>query len=93
MTTTSPTLADRGDGPDKPKTVNVVFNTLTIPMPKGKHTGAEIKGFAIDAGIAIAPHFSLAIRVGKKFRDVSDTDVVNVTEGEEFSATDGDDNS
>lgn len=93
MATTSPTLADRGDGPDKTKTVEVVFNTRTIPMPKGKHTGAEIKGFAIAAGIAIASHFSLAIKTGRKFRDVSDTDVVNVTEGDEFSATDGDDNS
>jgi hypothetical protein len=75
------------------KTVQVIFNRRTIPMPKGKHTGSEIKAFAIMEGIAIEASFILAMKKGNKFHDVADNEVVNVTKGDEFSATAGDDNS
>lgn len=94
LTTPTPSAAEPVRDAARPaKTVEVIFNRLTISMPKGKHTGAEIKAFAIAAGIEIQADFILAIKKGKKFKDVADDDDVNVSEGDEFSATAGDDNS
>ena len=76
-----------------PKTVSVVFNTQQIEMPKGEHTGAEIKTFAIAAGIDIKPDFPLAVKHGSKFENVGDADVVKVHANQEFTSVPGDDNS
>lgn len=89
MTSTTAEAADKKN----PKTVDVVFNTITIPMPKGEHTGAEIKQFAIDEGIDIKPDFVLAVKHGHRFENVADTDIVKVHANLEFSAVAGDDNS
>jgi hypothetical protein len=75
------------------KTVEVVFNTLTISLPKGDHTGAEIKAFAIAEGIEIDLSFVLAVKHGHRFENVADTDVVKVHAGQAFTAVAGDDNS
>ncbi|GEP32273.1 hypothetical protein NSZ01_00410 [Nocardioides szechwanensis] len=76
-----------------PKTVEVTFNTITISMPKGEHTGAEIKQFAIDQRIDIKPDFVLAVKHGHRFENVADADIVKVHANLEFSAVAGDDNS
>lgn len=75
------------------KTVEVLFNTIKIQMPKGKHSGAQIKQYAIAAGIAIQTSFVLAMKHGNRFENVSDSDIVNVHPNLEFSALAGDDNS
>jgi hypothetical protein len=75
------------------KTVEVVFNTLTISLPKGDHSGAEVKAFAIAEGVAIDLSFVLAVKRGHRFENVSDTDVVKVHAGQMFTAVAGDDNS
>lgn len=94
LTTPTPSATESVRDAARPiKTVEVIFNRLTISMPRGKHTGAEIKALAIAAGIKIQPDFILAIKKGRKFKDVADDGVVNVSKGDEFSATAGDDNS
>ncbi len=87
------TAAERIGTKNGPKTVEVVFNTKTIRMPKGRHTGSEIKVFAINEGIDIQPDFVLAVKQGQRFENVADSDTVNVHASLEFSAVDGDDNS
>lgn len=76
-----------------PKDVVVVFNKQTIEIPKGEHTGAEIKAFAIEQGVRIESSFPLAVRHGNQFNPVGDSDVVKVHEHMEFTAIAGDDNS
>jgi hypothetical protein len=89
MTSTTAEATDKKN----PQTVEVTFNAITIPMPKGEHTGAEIKQCAIDEGIDIKPDFVLAVKHGHRFENVADTDIVNVHANLEFSAVAGDDNS
>lgn len=76
-----------------PKSVEVVFNTKTIRMPEGDHTGAEIKEFAIAGGIDIKPDFVLAAKHGNRFENVADTQIVKVHKNLVFTAVAGDDNS
>lgn len=76
-----------------PKSVEVIFNNITISMPNGDRTGAEIKQFAIEQSIDIKPDFVLAVRHGRRFENVADTDIVKVHANLEFSAVAGDDNS
>jgi len=76
-----------------PKEVSVVFNKQTIEIPKGEHTGAAIKAFAIEDGVKIESNFPLAVKHGSRFDPVGDTDVVKVHEHMEFTAIAGDDNS
>lgn len=92
---TSTTAAStHGTGNEKdPKTVEVLFNTIRIQMSKGKHSGAQIKQYAIASGIAIQSSFVLAMKHGNRFENVSDSDIVNVHPNLEFSALAGDDNS
>lgn len=79
---------------EKNKTVTVVFNHKSIEMPKGKHSGLEIKNYAIQAGIQIQPSYVLFIVKGRGRRElIGDTDIVNVHEGIEFAAVADDDNS
>jgi hypothetical protein len=85
--------AEAGAASKDPKTVSVVFNNQTIEIPKGEHTGAQIKAFAIAAGIAIQPNFPLAVKHGNRFENVGDTDVVKVHANQEFTSVAGDDNS
>lgn len=87
------TTAEATDKKKDPKTVEVVFNTKTIPMPKGEHTGAEIKAFAIGKGIDIKPDFVLAVKHVHRFDNVAATDIIKVHAGLVFSAVAGDDNS
>lgn len=76
------------------KTVTVVFNRKKIEMPKGKHTGLEIKNFAIEAGLPIQISYVLFhIKDGGHRDIVGDTDTVTVKEGSEFAAVADDDNS
>jgi len=89
MTSTTAEATDKKN----PKTVEVIFNTNAISMPKGEHTGAEVKQFAIDQGIDIKPDFVLAVKHGHRFENVADTDIVKVHPDLEFSAVAGDDNS
>lgn len=89
MTSTTAEATDKKN----PKTVEVTFNTIKIPMPKGEHTGAGIKQFAIDESIEIKPDFVLAVKHGHRFENVADTDIVKVHANLEFSAVAGDDNS
>lgn len=77
----------------EPEEVSVVFNKQTIEIPKGEHTGAEIKAFAIEDGVKIESNFPLAVKHGNRFDPVGDTDVVKVHEHMEFTAIAGDDNS
>lgn len=82
------------DAKDKgPEEVSIVFNKQTIEIPKGEHTGAEIKAFAIEQGVRIESSFPLAVRHGNQFNPVGDSDVVKVHEHMEFTAIAGDDNS
>ena len=76
-----------------PKTVPVVFNKQTIEIPRGDHTGAVIKKFAIEQQVQIEPSFPLAVKHGNRFENVGDTDVVKVHANMEFTAVPGDDNS
>lgn len=76
-----------------PKSVEVTFNTLTITMPKGEHTGAAIKAFAISEHVDIQQDFVLAVKHGHRFENVADTDLVKVHAGLVFTAVAGDDNS
>jgi hypothetical protein len=89
MTSTTAEATDKKN----PKTVEVIFNTIKIPMPKGEHAGAEIKQFAIKAGVDIKPDFVLAAKHGHRFENVADSDIVKVHANSEFSAVAGDDNS
>ena len=85
--------AGAGAASKDPKTVSVVFNSLTIEIPRGEHSGAQIKAFAIAEGIAIEPDFPLAVKHGNRFENVGDTDVVKVHANQEFTSVAGDDNS
>jgi hypothetical protein len=87
------TTAEATEKKKDPRTVEVTFNTLTITMPKGDHTGAEIKEFAIGEHVDIQPDFVLAVKHGHRFENVADTDVVKVHAGLVFTAVAGDDNS
>lgn len=75
------------------KDVSVIFNKQTIEIPKGEHTGAEIKAFAIAQKVQIEPNFPLAVKHGNRFENVGDTDAVKVHANMEFTAVPGDDNS
>ena len=75
------------------KDVSVVFNKQTIEIPKGDHTGAEIKAFAIEDGVQIESNFPLAVKHGNRFENVADTEVIKVHPNMEFTAVPGGDNS
>ena len=92
MTSVTPSAVQDAKEKD-PKEVSVVFNKQTIEIPKGDHTGAEIKAFAIEDGVKIEPDFPLAVKHGNRFDPVGDTDVVKVHANMEFTAIAGDDNS
>lgn len=92
MTSVTPSAFKDAEDKD-PKEVSVVFNKQTIDIPKGEHTGAEIKAFAIEDGVRIEPNFPLAVKHGNRFENVGDTDVVKVHANMEFTAVPGDDNS
>lgn len=93
MTSSNPS-AEKG-APEKKdrKEVSVIFNKQTIEIPKGGYTGAELKAFAIAAGVKIELNFPLAVKHGNRFEPVGDSDVVKVREHMEFTAIAGDDNS
>lgn len=92
MTSVTPSAFKDAEDKD-PKEVSVVFNKQTIDIPKGEHTGSEIKAFAIEDGVRIEPNFPLAVKHGNRFENVGDTDVVKVHANMEFTAVPGDDNS
>lgn len=92
MTSVTPSAVQDAKEKD-PKEVSVVFNKQTIEIPKGDHTGAEIKAFAIEDGVKIEPNFPLAVKHGNRFDPVGDADVVKVHANMEFTAIAGDDNS
>ena len=92
MTSVTPSALKDAKQKD-PKDVSVVFNKQTIEIPKGDHTGAEIKAFAIEDGVQIEPNFPLAVKHGNRFENVADTEVIKVHANMEFTAVPGDDNS
>lgn len=92
MTSISPDVLKDAKKKD-PKDVSVVFNKQTIEIPKGDHTGAEIKAFAVEDGVQIESNFPLAVKHGNRFENVADTEVIKVRANMEFTAVPGDDNS
>lgn len=75
------------------KSFNIIVNKKPVPVSDHSLTGLQIKQAAIDAGVEIELGFQLAEIKNKKRKIIGDTDTVGVSEGAEFVATSGDDNS
>lgn len=75
------------------KSFDIIVNKNKVPVSDHSMTGLQIKQAAINAGVQIELGFQLAEIKNKKRKIIGDTDTVGVSEGTEFVATSGDDNS
>lgn len=75
------------------KKIAVTVNKKPVTLDGNHQTGASIKAAAIAQGVAIQPDFLLSRKNNKKFKPIADHQKVDVKEGDEFNAVDGDDNS
>ena len=74
--------------------VGITVNNKPVKLDGHKASGLDIKKAAIDQGVPIELDFHLA-RLGPdgKYDPVDDADPVEVSDGSEYVATAGDDNS
>ncbi|WP_422935809.1 multiubiquitin domain-containing protein [Sinomonas sp. P47F7] len=79
--------------PKPDKSFNIIVNNNQVPVTNHSLTGLQIKQAAINAGVQIEIGFQLAEIKNKKRKIIGDNDTVGVSEGSQFVATAGDDNS
>ncbi len=73
--------------------VHLTVNRRPVIVDGRHQTGATIKQAAIAQGVLIQPDFLLSRKVDAKFSPVRDDEQIEVHDGDEFRANDGDDNS